>query len=191
MKTMDYVEALANWCVRRGVALPVYKEVGDRTQVTFFGKDYSDTPKGRIGMHCAAQEAYEGSGVFGKVTQCGFVPLVRRDKEYLVDLAHGAPGCLLAAVRDAPVDVQVTAFAPYAYVIDHPVHTVDQPYNYTVYDTIHPGEEAYWTRVEWYIQMRLQTWLKDKTTVYICSSYLSGEHIRSLLEPAGISLVFM
>lgn len=188
---MDYVEVLANWCVRRGVTLPVYTEVGNKTQVSFLGKDYSATPRGRIGMHCAAQEAYEGSGVFGKVVQCGFVPLVRRDKEFIVDLAHGAPGCLLAAVREAPIDVQVTAFASYAYIIDHPNHTVDQPYNYTIYDTVHPGEEAFWARVDWYIQMRIPTWERDNTTVYVYSNVQCGDAIRGALEASGINVVLM
>lgn len=191
MKTMDYVEVLASWCVRRGVPLPVYQEVGNKIQVTFLGKDYTATPKGSVGMHCAAQEAYEGSGVFGKVMQCGFVPLVRRDKEFLVDLANGAPGCLLAAVREAPVDVQVSAFAPYAYAIDHPSHTMDQPYNYTVYTTVHPGAEAYSARIHWYLQMRIPTWGRDGTTVYIYSSIQGGNYLCQTLEAAGISVVLM
>jgi len=188
---MDYVDVLANWCVCRGIALPVYKEVGDKTQVSFLGKEYTATPKGRIGMQCAAQEAYENSGVFGKVQQFGFVPLVRSDKEILVDLAYGAPGCLLAAVRSASIDVQVTAFAPYNDATIHPTHTLHEPYNYTVYPTIHPGDEAYWKRVDWYIGMRLPTWQKNETTVYVYSSYLCGEYFRTVLESAGVSVVLV
>lgn len=188
---MDYVQVLTNWCVRRGVPLPSYKEIDKHTYVTFLEKTYSVHLSGDIGMQCAAQEAYEGSGVFGKVTQVGFVPIVRRDKEFLVDLAFGAPGCLLAAVREAPIDVQVTAFAPYGYTVNHPTHTDEQPYNYTVYTTVHPGDDAYWARVDWYIQMRSATWQRDDTTIYIYSSGVHGDQLRANLEAYGISVVLM
>lgn len=188
---MNYVEVLANWCVRRGVALPTYREVGEMTYVSFLGKDYAASPKGRIGMQCAAQEAYESSGVFGKVTQSGFVPLPRHDQEYLVDLAHGAPGCLLAALNKAPMNVQVTAFAPYADTTAYPPDNYSTPYSYTVYETVHPGDEAFWARVDWYIQMRLPTWMRDGTTVYIYSDILGGDYLRVGLEAFGVSVVLL
>lgn len=188
---MDYVEVLENWCVSRGFALPVYREEGGRTYVSFFGKEYNATPVGSIGEQCAAQEAYESSGVFGKVIQSGFVPLPRRDKEFLVDLAFGPPGCLNAAVYDAPMNVQVTAFKPYKCRLSYPNNTEQQPYNYTIYETVHPGEEAYWERVEWYIQMRLKTWVNDETTIYIYSSYRGAEKIRAPIEAAGLDVVIV
>lgn len=188
---MDYVEVLANWCLRRGVPLPSYKEGGNRVCVSFFNEEYSATPTGPVGMQCAAQEAYEHSGVFGKVVQVGFVPLARRDKEFLVDLAHGAPGCLLAAVREAPMDVQVSAFAPFNYTVEHPTHTDQQPYSYTIYETIHPGEETYWARIHWYLQMRIPTWVRDGTTVYIYSSIKGGNYLRETLETVGVSVVVL
>jgi hypothetical protein len=188
---MDYVEVLENWCVRRGVPLPVYREEEGRTYVSFLGKEYNATPAGSVGEQCAAQEAYESSGVFGKVIQSGFVPLPRRDKEFLVDLANAPPGCLTAAVSEAPMNVQVTAFTPYKFQLVYPTDRDEQPYSYTIYETVHHGEEAYWARVEWYIQMRLKTWVKDETTIYIYSSYLGGERIRAPLEAAGLSVVLL
>lgn len=188
---MDYVEVLANWCVRRGVAVPTYEEVGALTYVKFLGKHYSASPLGRLGMQCAAQEAYEHSGMFGKVIQTGFVPFPRRDREFLVDLAHGRPGCLLGALNEAPMNVQVTAFAPYGDTTSYPQDNVDTPYSYTIYSTVHPGDEAFWARVDWYIQMRIPTWLNNGTTIYVYSDMLGGDYLRGALEGVGIPVVLM
>jgi len=180
-KTMDYVEVLAAWCVRHGVALPTYEHV-DGTRCVFLGGEYSVENSGRQGLQDAAQEAYEGSGVFGKVVQVGFVPAVRRDHEVIVDLAHGSPGALNDALLTSPASVQVSVFAPYNNTVEYPRNN----YSYTIYDTVHPGDEAFWARIEWYLQARTPMWQRHDTLVHIYTSVPYGNHIKNLLNAAGV-----
>jgi hypothetical protein len=186
LKTMDYVEVLAAWCVRHGVALPTYEQV-EGTRCVFLGKEYDVEIGGRQGMQDAAQDAYEGSGVFGKVVQVGFVPNVRRDQEVIVDLAHGPPGALNDALLASPASVQVSVFAPYNNTVAYP-HTVPptSDYNYTIYSTVHPGDEAFWARIEWYLQARTPVWQRYDTLVHVYTSVPYGNYIKSLLNDAGV-----
>lgn len=180
---MDYVEVLAAWCVRHGVALPTYEQVGrGGTRCVFLGKEYDVEIGGRQGWQDAAQEAYEGSGVFGKVVQVGFVPCVRRDHEVIVDLAHGSPGALNDALLASPASVQVSVFAPYNNTVEYPT----SDYNYTIYSTVHPGDEAFWARIEWYLQARTPMWQRHDTLVHVYTSVPYGNHIKSLLNDAGV-----
>lgn len=178
---MDYVQVLAAWCVRHGVALPTYKQT-DHTRCTFLGKEYGVGGVGRQGMQDAAQEAYESSGVFGKVVQVGFVPSVRRDHEILVDLEHGSPGALLDALQASPKDVQVSVFAPYNNIVEFP----SNEYSHTIYGTVHPGDEAFWARIEWYLQARTPMWQRYDTLVHVYTDVPYGDHIKSLLNAAGV-----
>ena len=178
---MDYVQVLAAWCVRHGVALPTYVQ-DDGTRCVFLGKVYGVEIGGRQGMQDAAQEAYESSGVFGKVVQVGFVPAVRRDLEVLVDLEHGSPGDLLDALRASPKDVQVSVFVPYNNIVEFP----SNEHSYTIYSTVHPGDEAFWARIEWYLQARTPMWQRHDTLVRVYTSFPYGEHIKSLLNAAGV-----
>lgn len=181
LKTMDYVEVLAAWCVRHGVALPTYEQV-EGTRCMFLDKEYCVGIGGRQGLQDAAQEAYEGSGVFGKIVQVGFVPAVRRDHEVIVDLAHGSPSALVDALRASPASVQVSVFSPYNNIVEFP----NNEYNYTVYSTVHPGDEAFWARIEWYLQARTPVWQRHDTLVHVYTSVPYGNHIKSLLNDAGV-----
>jgi hypothetical protein len=186
---MDYVDALAVWCVRQGVALPTYKEEQGCVKVTFLQKEYSSTPSGPMGAQCAAQEAYEKSGVFGKVFQSGFVPYVRSDKEFIVDLLHAPPHAAIDAVRAAPLNVQVTMFAPYNDRTTYPCSHEFTGASYTIYHTLHFGEEAFWSRLEWYLTTRYQTWVKNGTEVTIYSNVPYGDLIKKCLESQGVHVV--
>ena len=182
-KTMDYVQVLAAWCVRHGVALPTYVRQEGDMRCTFLGKEYNvGGVPGRQAFQDAAQEAYESSGVFGKVVQIGFVPAVRRDHEVLVDLEHGSPGALLDALQASPKDVQVSMFAPYNNIVEFP----SNEYSCTIYCTVHPGDEAFWARIEWYLHARTPMWQRYDTLVHVYTDVPYGEHIKSLLNAAGV-----
>jgi hypothetical protein len=182
---MDYVEALATWCVRRGLDLPTYRDAPGLTVCSFFGKDYQVLIRGRQGQQDAAQEAYEKSGIFGKIIQSGFVPVVRRDKEIIVDLLHGPPSAATDALLAISPNVQVSMFAPFNDTTTIP----DTEGSYTIYSTVHPGEEAFWARLEWYVQLRLPTWQRYDTEVHIYTSVRYGEYVKELLELAGVRVV--
>ena len=185
---MDYVEVLANWCVRRGVSIPTYTFSVQGTTCLFMNKEYTVKIRGRQGAQDAAQEAYEHSGVFGKVTQSGFVPEVRRDREVIIDTEYGSPGALVDALRSSPPNVQVSVFTTYNSTFEFPK---SPGYSYTTYTTIHPGDEAYVARIEWYIQTRLPVWRRYDTEVHVYSNTPMGEHIKNTLDLADVRVVLM
>lgn len=186
---MDYVEALAHWCVCHGVHLPTYRVVGTMTVCTFQGKEYHATPTNRLGEQCAAQEAYETSGVFGAVYQAGFVPRVRRDKEVLVDLAHAFHGVQNKVLSDAQPNVQLSFFAPFNDTTSFPPLPEHSDYGYTVYTTVHPTDDAFDARISWYIHLRAPAWRKHNTTVHVYSGGASAHAIKQMIEHEEVECI--
>lgn len=183
---MDYADTLQRWALAHGQPVPVYTYGATETTCTFLNQAYcvphaapcaDDADAGETDLdrglrrQRAAARAYAHCGVLGRVKVVGFVPHPRTDRATVVDVLHAPPGALTAALRHALVNEPVTAVTPAHVPMDRLTAVTGVPY--TELGTVHPGPEAYWSRLVWFLSSQLPVWQQHGTVVHL---YTHAEH---------------
>lgn len=129
---------------------------------------------GRYGRQDAAHLAYLRSGVFGPLRHIGFVPNVARTDEVIIDAASMYPNALQAlhhAFETTPPGTQISIFVPYNDTVFADRPEPPDGYSYTLYDTVHPSNDALRARLNWYVATHQERWAQYGQRVLLYASY--------------------
>jgi hypothetical protein len=177
---MDHLAVMTTWAMRRGLPVPSITVTDYSVSVSFLGKDYLEEGTTTEAIQRACSFAYQQSGVFGKVTQIGFLLNPLHDIVAIMDAeTFGSPNRVWSLTDYAGYHVAV-----FAGPADMPVRTDEAPY--TVYTTVHPGKECYAQRIAWYIYDHIEVWKEHKTRVDLYLPEDVGGWIGTLLEGEGV-----